>query len=94
MFRIIRESDGIVTMSGRFDAYAADQARAVLAEISGTCRLDCSELDYIASVGLGILASQQKRLLGDGGELILAGLNPHLREVFSLAGFESVFHLE
>ncbi len=94
MFRIIREPDGTVTMSGRFDAYAADQARAVLAEVTGICRLDCAELDYIASVGLGILAAQQKRLLVDDGELILAGLNPHLLEVFSLAGFESIFHLE
>ncbi len=94
MFEITREPGGAITMSGRFDAYAADEARACIAEVMSTCRIDCTGLDYIASVGLGILAAQQKRLLAHNHELILHGLNPHLREVFTLAGFESVFNIE
>lgn len=86
--------DGTWTISGRLDAGAAEQARLALGVISETCRLDCSELDYIASVGLGLLAATQKRLLDRGAGLILMNLSPHLREVFQLSGFESVFRLE
>jgi len=94
MFAMTNRPDGSWLMSGRLDAGAAEQARSTLGAISDTCRLDCSELDYIASVGLGLLAATQKRLLDRGSELILTNLSPHLREVFQLSGFESVFRLE
>ena len=41
--------------------------------------LDLSGLDYISSAGLGVLLKTQKRLMGTGGKLRLAGLKPHLR---------------
>lgn len=94
MFDIRRDEGGTVQLTGRLDAAAADQARRVLEDIEGSCRLDFSGLEYIASVGLGLLAAAQKRLLADGHGLILAGLNPHLREVLSLAGFEGIFEFE
>ncbi len=94
MFDVTRNADGSLVLTGRLDAASAGRAREVLREVAGTCRLDCTGLDYIASVGLGILAATQRRLLDQGGELVLTGLNPHLREVFRLSGFESVFRLE
>ncbi len=94
MFDITRDSDGTLVLAGRLDAAAADRAREALRNVDGTCLLDCTGLDYIASAGLGLLAATQRRLLDQGGELVLAGLNPHLREVFRLSGFESVFRLE
>jgi len=94
MFEITRDESGTVNLSGRLDAAAAPEARRILEEIESSCRLDFSGLDYIASVGLGLLASAQKRLMASGDGLILAGLNPHLREVLSLAGFEGIFEFE
>ncbi len=94
MFTISRDPTGDVVVTGRLDTHAAERTRELLKQVDGICRLDCTGLDYIASVGLGILAATQKRLLAGGGELVLAGLNSHLREVFSLAGFEGVFHFE
>ncbi len=94
MFEIIRQDSGTVLLSGRLDAASAVKARHILDGIETTCRLDFAGLDYIASVGLGLLAAVQKRLMADGNGLILAGLSPHLREVLSLAGFEGIFEFE
>ncbi len=94
MFEITRVDSNTVSLAGRLDAAAESRARQVFEGIETTCRLDFSELDYIASVGLGLLAAAQRRLLSTGDGLILTGLNPHLREVLSLAGFEGVFEFE
>ena len=94
MFRIDRVESGTVQMSGRLDAASVPQARVVLEEISDSCRLDFTGLEYIASAGLGLLAAAQRRLLEQGNGLTLCGLSPHLRDVLSLAGFEGVFDFE
>lgn len=94
MFEISQEETGALVLRGRLDAASATEARRYFDGINTTCRLDFSGLDYIASVGLGLLAAAQKRLMATGDGLILAGLNPHLREVFSLAGFEGIFEFE
>ncbi|MFO7608166.1 MAG: STAS domain-containing protein [Candidatus Krumholzibacteriia bacterium] len=94
MFDIRRTEDGSIALKGRLDAASAPVAREFLAAVEGPARLDFSGLDYIASVGLGVLAAAQRRLLDRGEGLVLAGLSPHLREVLSLAGFEAIFAFE
>lgn len=94
MFEITREDSGTLILTGRLDAASAPKARRFFEDTDTTCRLDFSGLDYIASVGLGLLVAAQKRLMASGDGLVLANLNPHLREVFSLAGFEGIFEFE
>lgn len=94
MFHITEGEPGTILLEGRLDAAAAPLARRFLDDVSETHRLDFSDLDYIASIGLGLLASTQRRLMNSGAELILTGLNPHLKEVFTLAGFQGVFTFE
>lgn len=94
MFAITEDENGNVILEGRLDAVAAPIAREFLEGIAESRRLDFSRLDYIASIGLGVLASTQRRLMGQGDKLVLAGMNPHLREVFTLAGFLGVFEFE
>lgn len=94
MFDIRSDKDGSIRLFGRLDAVSAPTAREFLSEVIGTARLDFRDLEYIASVGLGILIAQQRRLLDTGGGLILSGLNPHLLEIFDLAGFADVFEYE
>ena len=94
MFDIRRDDDGSILLVGRLDAVSASVAREYLAGVNGTARLDFKDLDYIASVGLGILVAQQRRLVDGGGGLVLAGLSPHLAEIFDLAGFTDVFEFE
>jgi anti-sigma B factor antagonist len=94
MFDIRRTESGDVVMSGRLDASQAEKARAVLRTITESCTVDFSNLEYISSLGLGVLLEAQKRLRDAGTGLRLRNLSEHLGEVFRLAGFDSVFDIE
>jgi anti-anti-sigma factor len=94
MFAITIDDDGSLQLSGRLDAASVNTARDQLEQVQTSTRLDFSNLDYIASVGLGVLIAAQRRLMESGQGLTLAGLSPHLREVLSLAGFEGIFAFE
>lgn len=94
MFAIDYDDSGSIRLAGRLDAASVPVAREFLARVEGSARLDFSDLEYIASVGLGVLAATQRRLMDTGTGLVLAGLSPHLREVLSLAGFEGIFAFE
>jgi anti-anti-sigma factor len=56
--------------------------------------LDCTQLEYISSAGLGVLLKTQKRLLGAAGGLRLAGLKPHIKDVFVYSGFDQLFEID
>lgn len=94
MFDIWYDDQNDVHLKGRLDAAAAPTARVFLEDLQVSTRLDFTELEYMASAGLGLLAATQRRLMEQGGGLTLAGLTPHLREVLALAGFEGIFDFE
>lgn len=94
MFDIRRTESGDILMSGRLDASQADKARGVLRTIEESCAIDFTDLEYISSLGLGVLLEAQKRLKDAGAGLTLRNLSEHLRELFHLAGFDTVFDIE
>ncbi len=94
MFDLERRETGEVVLKGRFDAAQREKAQALFDEIHESVTLDCSELDYISSAGLGVLLKTQKRLLAEGGRLKLIGVNSHLRDVFKYSGFDRIFEIE
>ena len=94
MFEIKRSTDGTVQLHGRFDAAQISTAKEVLNLVDNSCVVDFSELSYISSAGLGLLFATQKRLVDSGGALTLANLNPHIREVFRIAGFDNIFEID
>jgi anti-anti-sigma factor len=94
MLAIDWAQDGRVRRAGRLDAAQAPGAQAFLDKVQGTVTLDCSELEYISSAGLGVLLKTQKRLLVAAGKLRLTGLKPHLRDIFTYSGFDQLFEIE
>ena len=86
--------EGKVLLSGRLDAAEAPAAQSFLDRVEGVATLDCDRLDYISSAGLGVLLKTQKRLLASNGKLRLAGLKPHLHDVFTYSGFDQLFEIE
>ncbi len=95
---IRREGEiAIIRTMQRVDTSNADLLEAELAGLLGSgARLlvfDLSGTDYIASSGLRILLSTGKKLANSGGKLALTGLNPRVREVFSIAGFDRIFRI-
>ena len=93
MFEIRRADDGRWVLSGRLDASRVESVRAALREVTETCELDFSSLEYISSLGLGVLLEAQKRLGTSGHGLVITNLNEHLSDLFRLAGFDSVFEI-
>ncbi len=94
MFEIRQEDRGLIRLAGRFDASQVEKAQEVLNAIETSTIVDFGELDYISSAGLGALFAVQKRLSTKQDGLTLRDLNPHIREVFRLAGFDTIFAIE
>ena len=94
MFEIIRVDDSTVTLIGRLDASQEAKAAAVLDTVEGTTVLGFADLRYLASAGLGMLLSTQKRLKESGHGLKIINMNFRIREIFELAGFHQLFDIE
>jgi anti-sigma B factor antagonist len=94
MFEIITTDEGTVRLRGRFDASQLKAAEEIFGRVTGSCVLDFSELSYISSAGLGLLFATQRRLVDAGMGLRLVNLNPHIREIFQIAGFDRIFDIE
>ncbi len=92
-----RRGVNIIGPSGRLDAVASPAFEETLMRLldQGERRLviDFSDLTYVSSAGLRVLVSVAKNLQKAEGKLALAALNEHIREVFKIAGFTSVFSI-
>lgn len=89
---VIFESVGgavVATVQGRLDS---TNAPAIEAELLGRIGgggyvLDFTRLDYISSAGLRVVLVLAKRLKQASGTFVLAGLQPHIKDVFEISGF-------
>src|SRR5690348_8664537 len=87
-------ANGDVVIAGRLDAAQCPTAQTFLDRVTGPVTMDCSNLEYISSAGLGVLLKTQKRLMASSGKLRLAGVNRHLRDIFQYSGFDQIFEIE
>jgi anti-sigma B factor antagonist len=94
MFDIRLVDDGRILLSGRLDASQVESARAVLGAVTESCTLDFAELEYISSLGLGVLLEAQKRLSESGHGLVITNLSVHIADLFKLAGFDLIFEIK
>jgi len=53
--------------------------------------LDFSGVDYISSVGLRVLMVAAKQIREQGGAIVVAALQPVVREIFEISRFNLVF---
>jgi len=93
MLEIRNPSPGLVHFVGRLDAAESERADRALKALTGPLMLDCSELDYISSAGLGILIEAHKRLAAAGHALTLTNLNPRVRNIFAYAGLDRLLKI-
>lgn len=87
----------IIAFNGRLDANTSPGVEERLMDIldQGERRLviDFSNLTYISSAGLRVLVSLAKNIQKTEGKLALAALNKHIQEIFTIAGFTSIFSI-
>lgn len=56
--------------------------------------IDMVEVEYLASAGLRVLLMLAKKLKSTEGQLVIAGMNEHVLEVFNVAGFSTFFAIQ
>lgn len=87
----------ILRTEGRIDSGNAGEFEACLVKAvgGGANRLvvDMAKLSYISSAGLRCLLIAAKKARPSGGRIALSAMAPHIREVFDLSGFSSLFEI-
>ncbi len=87
----------IVQAGGRLDATAVPEfetaLRGVLERDAAAVIVDLSTASYISSSGLKAIVSTWRTLRERGGNLVLAGLNPRLHEIFEMVGFTQILRI-
>ena len=85
-----------VVVSGSLDEsnanYLLDCVKDTVLEGRTKVVLDCSQLTYISSMGLGVLARVHSRMKKIGGDVNLAGIQGPVASVMELVKFSRLFH--
>ena len=97
---ILQEQQGrviILSLIGRLDANTSkDLEGKLLPLLDADNRLfiiDFAQLEYISSAGLRVLLMAAKKLKPLDGTIALASLKDHIKEIFEIAGFLSLFQI-
>jgi len=84
----------VLQFSGRLDGTNSATTDTKLADAVGrnpALILDLAALDYISSAGLRVLLKAAKQAQTARQKLVLAGLQPSVKQVFEISGFSTLF---
>ena len=85
----------VVSLEGKIDAASTGEVEKRLNDLIGTGNrylvLNFSGTEYINSSGLRVMLSSLKKLRKAQGDLKMACAKPMVKQVFSTAGFTSLF---
>jgi anti-anti-sigma factor len=88
-----QENTLIVSLDGKIDGATAPELEAELIgwldQGETALILDLREVFYVSSAGLRVVLLAAKRLRS-GGRLAMAGVQPEVKEIFDLAGFDTL----
>ncbi len=92
------EADGgrVITLSGRFDAFAAPMVDAAIEDNLGPnveILIDLANVNFIDSTGLATLVQGMKRARSLSGDLVLCNLNDAVRVIFDLTRLDRAFKI-
>lgn len=99
-FRIERESRGeiqVVRLAGSLDMYSfprlETQISALFQQSQYSVLLDCRDLDYIGSAGLGALIGFAKQAREKSGDVKLLNVPERIFKIIELLGFTKVLQV-
>lgn len=91
--------DGGITLKihGKLNAKTAEEfgevADAAIAD-SDTIVMDFDDVSYLASAGLRVMVSSQKKVKAKDGSLRIINVKPNVFEVFEMTGLDDVLKIE
>ncbi|HHW22847.1 MAG TPA: STAS domain-containing protein [Clostridiaceae bacterium] len=88
----------VISVKGEIDIYSAPGFKESLyqsiSDVGQDIVLDCSDLTYIDSMGLGILVGVLKRVKEKGNNMIIRNPRSTVRKLFRITGLDKAFVIE
>lgn len=85
----------VLSLAGKLDSNTAkgfeDRLMGLIDEGKSKFVIDFGKLEYISSAGLRVLLMAAKKLKAVGGSMALSSMSDHIKEVFEISGFSSIF---
>ncbi|PUA30700.1 MAG: SpoIIAA family protein [Cellvibrio sp. 79] len=89
-------SSAVIRMPKRFDYSSSGEFNGAIAnalEQSGTITLDCIDLEYIDSAGIGLLVMSQKKAQSRNSKLVIINLKTAPKEILYLANLQKIIDI-
>ncbi len=91
------QSYDVLELCGELDAHTASQLEDSLKKLIDKNKhqiiVNCEDLDYIASAGLGVFMAYIEDVRSLGGDIKLTNMSPKVYNVFDLLGFPSLYDI-
>lgn len=92
-----RDEAVVVKMAGDASVASIDELERQFMKLHAlrpkTVVLDMSDLNFIASIGMGTIVSLQRAVTRNGGTVKLAGVNENILGALQRAGLDKVFEI-
>ena len=85
-----------VDLQGDLDINSNKEFKEKVNSVQGIKKIivNCENLSYIDSTGLGAFVSIYKNLKENGEKLVVKGLKPHIKKIFLITDLDKVFDIE
>jgi len=91
---LVSENCILISLAGRFDATSMNTMKEVFKDLIGGAVnqviVDMAQVSFVDSAGLSALVSALKLVRRIGGDLVIAGMQPQAKTVFSLTMLDQV----
>lgn len=86
-----------VSLNGEVDIYTSQELKEKLNNIVGENKkdliIDCKELNYIDSTGLGIFVATLKKAKQYDKKIVILNLKENIKKLFIITGLDKVFEI-
>lgn len=88
----------MIFLSGEVDIYTSQKLKEQLYSIIDSnkkdMKIDCTELNYIDSTGLGIFVGALKKIKQHDKKIYISSLKESIRKLFVITGLDKLFVIE
>ena len=87
-----------INMNGELDVAGADKVKEHLNGLKKKkpidIKIDCTDLEYIDSTGLGVLIGVLKRLKVNEKDIYILNPRKNVKKIFDITGLDKIFKVE